>query len=139
MARKRSWKAKPVQAPAPKSTPPRNAGKCPACGAPIVWINAEGTITPCEPQRRLILFAFKADENGLPLEDEKPLTLFEESVAGKLVIGRKAHPMEAKRYKDHGDPGKPFAIGRSGHLKECPRWDLWLSGKVAAPTELRPE
>jgi endogenous inhibitor of DNA gyrase (YacG/DUF329 family) len=133
---------KPAKAPAPTGPPrlpkPRNAGKCPACGAPVVWLNAGGTITPCDPQRRLVLFSYKADEHGLPLEEEKPLTAFEERT-GKCVLGRQAHPMEAKRYKAHGDPGKPFAICLMGHLRSCTRWDRWLSGDAVAPTKLRPE
>lgn len=116
----------------PPSRPP-NAGECPACGAPVVWmVTPDGVVTPTQPQRRLVLFTFKADEHGLPLEEEKPIVAFDERT-GRLVLGRAAHPMEAKRFKDHGNPGKPYTVAREGHLRACTRWDRWLSGEAQAP------
>ena len=131
MARKRQ-EQKPQQ---PRPQKPRNAGECPACDALVVWVDAEGTITPCEPQRRLLILDYEQDENGLPLE---PLTLIEEHT-GKVVIGRKASVGEGGLYTANGNPGKPYTVGRKGHLGNCTRWDRWLRGEVRAPARLAPE
>jgi hypothetical protein len=136
MARKKQG-GKPTAKVPPRPTgpslpPPINTGKCPACGADIVWLLSDGVVTPVQAQRRLVLFTFKADGNGLPLEDEKPIVGFDE-FNGRLVLGRAAHPVEARRYKEVGNPGKPYAIAHEGHLRHCTRWDRWMSGAAEAP------
>jgi len=111
---------------------PQNAGVCPACDKPIVWLKHGEDLMPCEGQRRLIIFDYKSDENGLPLDEEKPLVLFEERT-GKLVIGRMAWPPEKKRFVSNKHPGKAFTIGHEGHLRNCEQLSKWMSGDAVLP------
>lgn len=128
---KRRLETKPLGPPKPA---PYIAGKCPACGGNIVWqITADGKVVPCEPKRRLVIFTYREDENGLPLDEEKPIVLFTERT-GRLVIGREAWAPEIRRFKNSGNPGRPFTIGREAHLDKCERLDRWVSGEAVPPS-----
>lgn len=136
MAKRSKPKGKRDQEPAKYHhlpAPPAKAGACPACGRPIVWVEYEGHRIPCDPQRRLVIFAGPYGDNGLP---EEALVVFCERT-GRPLWGRSATRAENERYASQGNPGEPFAIGRENHwTNTCTRLGAWLTGEAtvsAAP------
>lgn len=118
----------PPKPPGPPRPYPYQAGKCPACGAEVVFQQTpDGITTLCEPQRRLVIFEYEPHEIVYP---NNPLIVFGERT-GRLVIGRAATKEEKKKFATNGMPGKPFTVGRFGHLQNCTRWDRWLSGEIS--------
>jgi len=113
--------------------PEQKIGKCPACNRPVVWVSFDGHIIPCEPQRRLVVFAGPYDKNGIP---EKPLVVYEEE-SGRLVIGREATEVERTDFREIGLPGLPYTIGYQGHWTVgCDRLDRFFTGEAKVPANL---
>ena len=135
MARKKKQEPRKARRGPPKFEPPRNAGYCPACGEPVVWMRSQENFVPCHPQRRLAVFDFKRLDSGLPDESVDAFSAIEERT-GRVVLGRRATQMEIEQFKQLGTLGAPYTIGRDSHFCECERLDKWLAGAVEVPRNL---
>lgn len=135
MARKKKQEPRKARRGPPKFEPPKNAGYCPACGEPIVWMRACGHFVPCHPQRRLAVFDFKRTDEGLPVDDAKAFSTIEERT-GRVVLARRATSMEVEQFKQIGTMGLPYTIGRDSHFCSCERLDKWFAGSVEVPRNL---
>jgi hypothetical protein len=109
----------------------RSLDMCPACGRRVVWVDCDGHLVPCEPQRRLFIFDGPYDDNGLPVEG---ITGFDEAT-GRMIIGRAATKKESKAFAKSKRTGKPFTIGLVGHWStgDCPMLSEYLQGEVSVP------
>jgi hypothetical protein len=94
----------------------------------IVWEKlVDGTIIPLNPQLRLVILDTKLEElNDVICVVER----------GRHVWGRPAKMSEQAQYKQTRNPGKPYAIGRTNHFKDCARLDRYVSGKAWVPERL---
>jgi len=133
--RKKAEKGPPKREPRPpKFDRPQNAGWCPACGEPIVWMRTgEERVTPCHPQRRLMIFD---EPYGTPEGASVEAMVLLEEPKGRVILGRAATKGEASLFQKVGNPGAPYAIGRDSHFISCGRLDRWLSGEAKVPRRI---